>query len=162
MNAATTRETQILADPNLPTWSSYEWQGWNPDTNRATYTPASQHPQVVNQDYLTSWNNKQAPGYSASDGQWGYNAVYRSQPLDDRIKAVIDNGQKFTRGRLVEAMEDAATVDLRGDQVLPYLLRVLKSAPITDPAVADAVAKLTAWQQAGSHRKTPNAPAVAP
>ncbi|WP_432887628.1 penicillin acylase family protein [Kribbella sp. CA-245084] len=145
------------ADPNLPTWSSYEWQGWNPDTNRATYTPAAQHPQVVNQDYLTSWNNKQAPGYSASDGQFGYNAVYRSQPLDDRIKAVINNGQKFTRGKLVEAMEDAATVDLRGDQVLPYLLRVLKSAPITDPAVADAVAKLTAWQQAGAHRKTPSA-----
>jgi acyl-homoserine lactone acylase PvdQ len=145
------------ADSNLPTWSSYEWQGWNPTTNRATYTPAAQHPQVINQDYLTSWNNKQAPGFSASDGQWGYNSVYRSQPLDDRIKAVINSGQKFTRGKLVEAMEDAATVDLRGDQVLPYLLRVLKSAPITDPAVADAVAKLTAWQQAGSHRKTPNA-----
>lgn len=145
------------ADPNLPTWSSYEWQGWNPETNRAPYTSAAQHPQVVNQDYLTSWNNKQAPGFSASDGQFGYNAVYRSQPLDDRIKAVISSGQKFTRGKLVEAMEDAATVDLRGDQVVPYLLRVLKSAPITDPAVADAVAKLTAWQAAGSHRKTPNA-----
>ncbi|MEV0283426.1 penicillin acylase family protein [Kribbella sp. NPDC050820] len=144
-------------DPNLPTWSSYEWQGWNPDTNRATYTPAAQHPQVVNQDYLTSWNNKQAPGFSASDGQFGYNSVYRSQPLDDRIEAVIGSGQKFTRGKLVEAMDDAATVDLRGDQVLPYLLRVLKSAPVTDPAVADAIAKLTAWQAAGSHRKTPNA-----
>jgi len=144
------------ADPNLPTWSSYEWQGWNPDTNRATYTPAAQHPQVINQDYLTSWNNKQAPGFSASDGQFGYNSVYRSQPLDDRIKAVIGSGQKFTRGKLVEAMESAATVDLRADQVLPYLLRVLKSAPITNPAVADAVAKLQAWQASGSHRKTPS------
>ncbi|WP_020391598.1 penicillin acylase family protein [Kribbella catacumbae] len=144
------------ADPNLPTWSSYEWQGWNPATNRATYTPAAQHPQVINQDYLTSWNNKQAPGFSASDGQFGYNAVYRSQPLDDRIKAVIGFGQKFTRGKLVEAMESAATVDLRADQVLPYMLRVLKSAPITDPAVAAAVAKLQAWQAAGSHRKTPS------
>ena len=144
------------ADPNLPTWSTYEWQGWNPDTNRATYTPAAQHPQVVNQDYLTSWNNKQAPGFSGADGNFGYNSVYRSQPLDDRIKAVIGSGQKFTRGKLVSAMEDAATVDLRGDQVLPYLLRVLKSAPITDPAVASAVAQLEAWQAAGSHRKTPS------
>jgi acyl-homoserine lactone acylase PvdQ len=135
------------ADPNLPTWSSYVWQG---------FTPAAQHPQVVNQDYLTSWNNKQAPGYSASDGQYGYNSVYRSQPLDDRIKAVIGSGQKFTRGKLVEAMEDTATVDLRADQVLPYMLRVLKSAPITDPAVADAVAKLTAWEAASGHRKTAN------
>jgi acyl-homoserine lactone acylase PvdQ len=144
------------ADPNLPTWSQYEWQGWNPDTNRATYTPAAQHPQVVNQDYLTSWNNKQAPGFSAADGNFGYNSVYRSQPLDDRIKAVIGSGQKFTRGKLVEAMEDAATVDLRADQVLPYLIRVLKSAPVTDPAVADAITKLEAWRAAGGHRKTPS------
>ncbi len=145
------------ADPNLPTWSTYEWQGWNSATNRATYTPPAEHPQVVNQDYLTSWNNKQAPGFSASDGQWGYNGLYRNQPLDDRIKAVIGSGQKFTRGKLVEAMEGAATVDLRADYVLPYLIRVLKSAPITDPVVADAVAKLTAWKNAGSHRKSPNA-----
>jgi acyl-homoserine lactone acylase PvdQ len=144
------------ADPNLPAWSSYEWQGWNPHTNRATYTPASQHPQVINQDFLTSWNNKQAPGFSGSDGNFGYNSVYRSQPLDDRIKAVLNSNQKFTRGKLVEAMEDAATVDLRADKVLPYLLRVLKSAPISDPAIAAAVAKLSAWQQAGGHRKTPN------
>ncbi|TWD81629.1 acyl-homoserine lactone acylase PvdQ [Kribbella amoyensis] len=144
------------ADPDLPTWSSYEWQGWDPGTNRATYTPPDEHPQVVNQDYLTSWNNKQAPGFSAADGNFGYNSVYRSQPLDDRIEAVIGAGQKFTRGRLVEAMEDASTVDLRADQVLPYLLRVLKSAPITDPALSDAVAKLTVWQQAGGHRRTPN------
>ncbi|TCM46968.1 penicillin acylase family protein [Kribbella sp. VKM Ac-2568] len=144
------------ADPNLPTWSTYEWQGWNPETNRATYTPPAQHPQVVNQDYLTSWNNKQAPGFSAADGNFGYNSVYRSQPLDDRIKAVIGSGQKFSRGKLVEAMEDAATVDLRADQVLPYLLRVLKSELITDPAVAAAVARLEAWQAAGSHRKTAN------
>ena len=143
------------ADPNLPTWSGVRVAGLEPGHEPRQLHPAGQHPQGVNQDYLTSWNNKQAPGYSASDGQWGYNAVYRSQPLDDRIKAVINSGQKFTRGKLVEAMEDAATVDLRGDQVLPYLLRVLKSAPITDPAVADAVAKLTAWQQAGAHRKSP-------
>ena len=142
------------ADSNLPTWSTYEWQGWNPDTNRATYTPAAQHPQVINQDYLTSWNNKQAPGFSAADGYFGYNSVYRSQPLDDRIKAVIGSGQKFTRGKLVEVMEDAATVDLRADQVLPYLIRVLKSAPVTDPAVADAITKLEAWRAAGGHRKT--------
>ncbi|MEU8227566.1 discoidin domain-containing protein [Kribbella sp. NPDC048915] len=58
-------------------------------------------------------------------------------------------------------MEDAATVDLRGDQVLPYLLRVLKSAPITDPAVAEAVTRLTAWQQDGAHRKTAGASSAA-
>lgn len=143
------------ADPNLPTWGEqrYEWLGWNPATNRAMYTPPAQHPQVVNQDFLTSWNNKQAPGFSAADGNFSYGAVHRSQPLDTRIKAVLGAGQKFTRGRLVEAMEDAATVDLRAEQVLPYLLRVLRSGS-TDPAVADAIAKLEAWKAAGGKRKT--------
>ena len=31
--------------------------------DRPTYTPFEEHPQVINQDYITSWNNKQAPGY---------------------------------------------------------------------------------------------------
>lgn len=144
----------VGADPNLPTWGDqrYEWVGWDPASNRATYTPFSQHPQVVDQDYLTSWNNKQAPGYSAADGNYGYGAVHRVQPLDDRIQAVIRSGEKFTRGKLVEAMEDAATVDLRADKVLPLLLRVLESTPIADPSLAAAVAKLKAWQRAGGHR----------
>jgi len=150
------------ADPNLPTWGDqkYEWVGWNPDTNRASYTPFDQHPQVIDQDYLTSWNNKQAPGYSASDGQFGYNALYRSQPLDDRIKAVIDAGGDFTRSRLVAAMEDAATVDLRADKVLPYLLRVLRGQQITDPALADAVAKLSAWKDSGAQRRASKDPNI--
>ena len=53
--------------------------------NTADYTPFAEHPQVINQDYLTSWNNKQAPGYRASEGQYGYSSIYRSEPLDERI-----------------------------------------------------------------------------
>jgi acyl-homoserine lactone acylase PvdQ len=142
------------ADPHLPTVADprYEWSGWNPDTNDANYIPFAAHPQVIDQDYLTSWNNKQAPGYSAADGNYSFSAVHRSQPLDSRIAPVLARGDTFTRAGLVSAMEDAATVDLRGEQVLPLLLRVLNSAPVTDPALQQAVAQLTAWQQAGSHR----------
>src|SRR6185436_14659620 len=114
-----------------------------------------QHPRVIDQDYLTSWNNKQAPGYSAADGNYSFGSVHRSQPLDSRIAPVIANGGRFTRSSLVSAMEDAATVDLRGEQVLPVLLRVLNSAPVTDPAQAQAIGALTAWQQAGAHRRSP-------
>ncbi|HEU5473477.1 MAG TPA: penicillin acylase family protein [Actinophytocola sp.] len=149
------------ADPHLPTRGEqrYEWAGWNPDSNDANYIPLAQHPQVVDQDYLTSWNNKQAPGYSAADGNYSFGAVHRSQPLDSRIAPVIAGGGRFTRAGLVSAMADAATVDLRGAQVLPLLLRVLNSAPVTDPAQQQAVAALTAWQQAGAHRRSP-APGV--
>jgi len=144
------------ADPHLPTWGdpAYEWLGWNPTTNKASYQPAAQHPQVIDQDYLTNWNNKQAPGFSAADGNFSFSSVHRSEPLDDRIRAVIDSGGRFSRAELVSAMADAATVDLRGDKVLPYLLRVLDSQPITDPAVATAVQQLRAWRQAGSHRRS--------
>jgi acyl-homoserine lactone acylase PvdQ len=144
------------ADPHLPTMADqrYEWSGWNPDTNDANYIPFAQHPQVIDQDYLTSWNNKQAPGYSAADGNYSFGAVHRSQPLDTRIKPVLASGGRFTRSSLVSAMEDAATVDLRGEQVLPLLLRVLNSAPVTDPALQQVITRLTAWQQAGSHRRS--------
>jgi acyl-homoserine lactone acylase PvdQ len=142
------------ADPHLPTRGvqQYEWSGWNPTTNDADYTPPAQHPQVVDQDYLTSWNNKQAPGYSAADGNYSFSAVHRSQPLDSRIRPVIAAGGKFTRASLVSAMEDAATVDLRGQEVLPLLLRVLGT--VDDPTLTPVVNQLRAWQQAGSHRRS--------
>jgi hypothetical protein len=47
-------------------------------------------------------------------------------------------------------MADAATVDLRGEQVLPYALKVLRG--VRDPAIRDAVGKLDAWRRAGAHR----------
>ena len=50
-----------------------------------------QHPQVVNQDYLTSWNNKQAPGLPRRRRP-GFTPLYRSQLLDDGIKAQASAG----------------------------------------------------------------------
>jgi len=69
-------------DPLLPTRASFEWAGFNPDDNTAQYTGFDTHPQVVNQQYLTSWNNRQAKGYNN-----GYYSVHRADPLDDGIKA---------------------------------------------------------------------------
>ena len=142
------------ADPNLPTRAeaSYEWQGWNPDTNTATYTPASAHPQSVNQDYYVSWNNKQAYDYSAADGNFSFGSVHRAQLLDGPVRAAIA-GQKLDRAGVARIMADAAVTDLRGQQVLGDLLRVVTSQPVTDPALADAVSKLQSWQQSGSRRK---------
>ena len=45
------------ADPDLPTWGTgeYDWQGWETTLqDRPTYTPFAEHPQVINQDYITS------------------------------------------------------------------------------------------------------------
>jgi len=70
-------------DPALPVDAAYEWRNFDPQANTADYTPAAAHPQVANQDFITSWNNKQAPRFSASNSQ--YASVYRSQLLDARI-----------------------------------------------------------------------------
>ena len=136
----------------------YEWVGWDPDSTPdspnmfvSEYTPASEHPQGVDKTYFTSWNNKQAKDYRAADDNFSYGPVHRSQPLDDRIQATLAGGGKLTRSTLVDAMEDAATVDLRGDKVLPYALRVLGDQSGTD--LAGPVGELRAWVADGAHRR---------
>jgi acyl-homoserine lactone acylase PvdQ len=142
------------ADPNLPVKAdpAYEWQGWDPDTNTAQYTPAAQHPGSVNQDYYVSWNNKQAKDYSAADGNFGFGPVFRADLLDGPTAAAVHSGQKLDRAGVVRIAEDAASVDLRGKRVLAELLRILTSQPITDPPTAALVQQLQAWQQSGAHR----------
>ena len=129
-------------DPNLPIWGRYPW--------RSTMAPAKTHPQAVNPRFMTSWNNKQAPGTRAADGNWGYGPTYRSKTLTDRVRGAVRGGRRIGRVELVKAMEDAATVDLRGDAVLPWLLRVVGRP--RDTRVAAAVKRLRAWQRSGAHR----------
>ena len=143
------------ADPNLPVRAdpAFEWQGWNPDTNTANYTPPAQHPNSVNQDYYVSWNNKQAKGYSAADGNFAFGAVFRADLLDRPVGAAVHSGQKLDRAGLVRLVEDAATTDLRAIRELPNLIRVLTSQPVTDPKLSAAIGQLQAWYQAGARRK---------
>ncbi len=49
-------------------------------------------------------------------------------------------------------MEDAGTVDMRGARVLPWILRVIDTQPVTDPARRQALQSLRAWIAAGAHR----------
>jgi hypothetical protein len=51
---------------------------------------------------------------------------------------------------LINAMGNAGTEDLRGVEVLPYLLRIVGHP--TTPALATAVAELTTWMDGGAHR----------
>jgi hypothetical protein len=129
--------------------AAYDWRGWDPTANTSTYTPPSQHPQSIDQDYYVSWNNKQARGYTSAG--FGNGSVHRADLLDDRVKALVQAGG-VTRSSLVKAMDDAALTDLRGEDVLPVLLQVIGSAPVADPQEAAAVQQLTAWSAAGTKR----------
>ena len=74
-------------------------------------------PRSIDQRFLTSWNNKPAKGYNCDD-RVCYTSVYRVRPLDERIKAGIKGKRKMTLVKLIDAMEDAGTVDLRGCAVV--------------------------------------------
>ncbi|HKS47980.1 MAG TPA: penicillin acylase family protein [Amycolatopsis sp.] len=137
-------------DPNLPVWNQYEWQNWNPGAFTSDYTPVSAHPNSVDQDYYVSWNNKQALDYSSAG--FGEAGVHRVNLLDSRLKALVTSGRKISRADVVKAMEDAAVTDLRGEDVLPTLLRVINSQPVTDSAQAALVSKLRTWLAHGAKR----------
>ncbi|MEU9219212.1 penicillin acylase family protein [Streptomyces sp. NPDC048376] len=138
-------------DAEFPVWArqAYEWQDWDPAGNTARYTGPSAHPQSVDQDYYVSWNNKQAEDYPAAS--WGNGSVHRGNLLDDRVKRLVAEGG-VTRTALVKAMAEAGLADLRAEDVLPDLLKVVESAPVTDPATRTAVDALKAWRSAGGLR----------
>ncbi|MEV6754213.1 penicillin acylase family protein [Streptomyces sp. NPDC051214] len=138
-------------DPALPVKAqkAYEWRDFDPEDNTSARTPSAQHPQSVNQDYYISWNNKQAKDFSTAG--FGVSAVHRGDLLDGRVKKLTEQGG-VTRAKLTQAMSEAAVTDLRGEQVLPELLKVVRSKPVTDPQQAKTVQQLEAWQKAGSQR----------
>jgi hypothetical protein len=132
----------------------FDWKGFKPATQVATFLPFSKHPQAVDPEYLVSWNNKQAPGWAAADSRYGYGPLFRSQMIADRVKAGIKGGNKMTISQLVQAMEEPATEDLRGYRLLPTLAKAIgkpKSA-----AVREALATLETWRAAGAHRRDLN------
>jgi acyl-homoserine lactone acylase PvdQ len=167
-------------NPNFPVRAcptsacEYEWRNYDPirergrlTGNRADYTPFSEHPQKINQTWFTSWNNKQAGAYRAADDNFEYHSLYRSIPLDERIRSELEGGGNMSLPELVDAMEDAGTVDLRGDQVMPWMLRMINrpgqpvnvapQAPCpSDLGVGQAVKILRAWGGDGAHRRDAN------
>ncbi|EWC62306.1 putative penicillin acylase [Actinokineospora spheciospongiae] len=140
---------QANVDPGMPVRANagFDWVNWDPATNRADYVPAEAHPNVVNQDYLISWNNGQAPGTASSglDRQ----SVHRGDLLDARVKKLISNGGQVDRVNLVQAMAEAALVDLRAEKVLPEVFRVIGDG---DADTAAAVAELKQWVASGGKR----------
>ncbi len=132
-------------DLDLPRWgaAAYDWRG---------FEPFRVHPHVVDpaQGYLANWNNKLAPGFAAASQIWGDGPVYRSLTLSDRVKALLASGRRVHRADLVGAMIDAATVDVRGAYVLPYVLDVIGTP--ADPQDARAVRLLRRWVAHGAHR----------
>jgi acyl-homoserine lactone acylase PvdQ len=135
-------------DTNFPSWGTGEWE-W-----RRRPVSFGKHPRAVDpaKGWLTSWNNKPAPGWHAADSNFSYGPVYRSLSLDERVGPAVAAGVPITRAQMVEMMEDAGTVDLRGSQVLPYALQLIGS----EPGLTAVLDKLHTWVVNGAHRRDRN------
>jgi acyl-homoserine lactone acylase PvdQ len=144
-------------DPLFPTLAKYAWKGLNgaaqttPQSLTEQDTSQNAHPHVVDQDVMTSWNNKQAPGFGDPATGQQYSSIFRSQLLDNNIAYYMRiSHHKMTLPDLINAMGIAGTQDLRGVEVLPYALKVLGRQ--SDPTLANAVSELRAWASTGAHR----------
>jgi len=132
----------------------FDWQGYNPELHTMSLVPFKKHPNAIDPDFLVSWNNKQAPKWSAADDQWGYGAVYRMQMIRNHIEADIAGGKKMGVEQLISAMDEAATEDIRMVELWPIIKQALGTP--TSPQLQEAVAKLESWYEAGGHRRDLN------
>ena len=130
-------------DPRLPRSADarFDWQG---------VLPQSVLPRAVNppKGWMTSWNNKPAPGFTAADDQYGFGAVYRSMSLDDRLAPLTAGAAKASLSEVTGAMIDAATVDPRAQQLLPEILAAVGEYDER----AEALDLLRTWQANGGNR----------
>ena len=84
----------------------------------------------------SSWNNKQAHGYGGCRRQLRLRVrLPLAAARRTGSKRLIAGERKMTLPELVDAMEEAGTVDLRGDEVLPLALKVHRHGP-TRPGAA--------------------------
>ncbi len=135
-------------DPNLPTWGTgvAEWQGFL-DFNGHVHQVGSPT------GYITSWNNKGAPQFSAADDKYSWGPVQRVQSLNQEVaNQLAVHGGKLTRAQLVTAMETAAAVDLGARQILPLLLPYV-SQRAEPAAVQSMLALLQQWLSDGGLRR---------
>jgi acyl-homoserine lactone acylase PvdQ len=142
-NSALVPLRQPGVDPTLPRSGAARWD-WN------GFQPNDRHAQAINppKGWMTSWNNKPAPGIPANDETYSYGSVYRSLSLDVRLEPLLAGDSTVSLPELTGVMMDAGTTDVRGQQLLPELLAVVDD----DPARATELALLREWQASGANR----------
>jgi acyl-homoserine lactone acylase PvdQ len=142
--------------PDFPVLGTgkYDWKGFKPATQTATWLPFKKHPQAVDPPYLVSWNNKQAPGWAAADDNYAYGAFFRSMMIADKVRSGTKGKKKMTIAQLVKAMEEPATQDLRGYRLLPTILKAVGKP--SSAKLRKALGKLRSWHKHGAHRRDLN------
>src|SRR4051812_14550901 len=139
--------------PDFPIWGTgkYDWRGLDTNLHQERLLSYGAHPNVIDQRYTISWNNKQARRWAAADDNYHYSSIFRSQLLSGPLARAVRGRRKTTLRRMVQIMSEAATQDLRGVKLLPPLLRAVGQP--RSPRLRAAVKLLRAWHAGGSHRR---------
>jgi acyl-homoserine lactone acylase PvdQ len=133
-----------------------DWVGFDPDTYTFQTIPKKQRPRAFdpNQDVTVSWNNKEAPGWRKGPTEWTDGPVHRARMLHRYVRTEIKvGGGKTDLTGLTKAVNEAATTDLIGAEVYPWMHRVIGSSTATD---ALWLGLLDDWNKNGSHRLDDN------
>ena len=121
----------------------FEWPG---------YLPLEAHIQGTNpaKGFQANWNNAGAPGWWAADSNGTFGSTHRQRMLAARLEAFKATGRKHDIGTMIESMGDAAYTDLRGQDLLPLLLQLMKSGPLNadQQSVVDLMQQ---WIDTGSN-----------
>jgi acyl-homoserine lactone acylase PvdQ len=139
--------------PDFPVLGTgpYDWRHVNNTLHIEADIPFSAHPQALDPTDLVSWNNKQAPRWAAADDNFGYGPLYRMQLIRDHIRTDLRRGHgKMNIAQLTQAMELAATEDIRAVKLWPILRQVLGHP--RNRRLRHAIAALNHWYRAGGHR----------
>lgn len=139
--------------PDFPVLGTgeYDWKGYDPSLHTLDPLPFAAHPNAIDPTYLVSWNNKQAPQWSAADDKYAFGPVYRSQMIEAGIKRALAGGGKMRTEQLISAMDEAATTDVRCFALWPIIKQALGQP--TDPGLQGAVSVLDRWYADGCHRR---------
>jgi acyl-homoserine lactone acylase PvdQ len=143
----------VGTSPDFPVLGTgeFDWQGYEPALHTLSVLPFEAHPNAIDPPFLVSWNNKQAPRWSAADDMYAYGSVYRMQLIRNFIEKDISGGKKMGVEQLVSAMDEAATQDIRMVQLWPTIKQALGT--VSNPQLQSAVATLDAWYGDGGHRR---------
>jgi acyl-homoserine lactone acylase PvdQ len=131
---------------------SADWQGFDPAAYTAKYIPASHRPRALEprQGFIISWNDKEARGWRKGPTEWSDGSVHHAMILQRHLVAELKaGGGKTDLTGLTRAVNEAATTDLRGEELVGPLLTVIGRAPATD---AKLLRLLRDWRASGANR----------
>jgi hypothetical protein len=133
-----------------------DWQGFNPDTYTFKTIPPRNRPRAFDttQPITISWNNKEAPGWRKGPTEWSDGPIHRALILHRYLHTELKKGGgKTDLVGLTKAVNETATTDLIGEELYPWMRRVIRKG---SPADEKFLSLLDDWHKSGSHRLDEN------